>query len=74
MPQWARQGLAGKDYIHFSQKGADLMGDNLAEAFENSRVLYQLEQRWEQQKPKPEVKKAKKEKSTKKRKKRGGRR
>lgn len=74
MPQWARQGLAGKDYIHFSQKGADLMGDNLAEAFENSRVLYQLEQRWEQQKPKPELKKAKKEKSTKKRKKRGGRR
>lgn len=73
MPQWARQGLAGKDYIHFSQKGADLMGDNLAQAFENSRVLYQLEQRWEQQKPKPDTKKAKKEKRSK-RKKRGGRR
>ena len=62
MPQWTRQGLAGKDYIHFSQKGADLMGDNLAEAFDNSHTLYKLEQRWEKQKPKPEVKKAKRSK------------
>lgn len=45
MPQWTRQGLAGNDYIHFSQKGADKMGDLLAEAFDNSHRLYVLEQR-----------------------------
>ncbi len=45
MPQWTRQGLAGNDYIHFSQKGADRMGDLLAEAFDNSHRLYQLERR-----------------------------
>lgn len=45
MPQWTRQGLAGNDYIHFSQKGADRMGDMLAEAFDNSHRLYQLERR-----------------------------
>ena len=46
MPQWTRQGLAGNDYIHFSQKGADKMGDLLAEAFDNSHRLYRLEKRW----------------------------
>ena len=45
MPQWTRQGLAGNDYIHFSQKGADRMGDLLAEAFDNSHRLYLLERR-----------------------------
>lgn len=45
MPQWTRQGLAGNDYIHFSQKGADRMGDMLAEAFDNSHRLYQLQRR-----------------------------
>jgi hypothetical protein len=74
MPQWSRQGLAGKDYIHFSQKGADQMGDMMSQAFDNSHVLYQLEQRWEAQKPKhvPPTKKAKKTKSGKRKK--GGRR
>ena len=72
MPTWTRQGLAGKDYIHFSQKGADLMGDYLAQAFDNSHVLYQLEQRWEQQKPKPAPPKVQKAKRHKR--KRGGRR
>lgn len=46
MPQWTRQGLAGNDYIHFTQKGADKMGDLLAEALDNSHRLYRLEQRW----------------------------
>ena len=54
MPQWTRQGLAGNDYIHFSQKGADKMGDLLAEAFDNSHRLYLLEQRWAQLHPKVE--------------------
>lgn len=50
MVQWSREGLAGKDYIHFSQKGADLMGDMLAQAFDNSHELYRIEQRRAQQK------------------------
>ena len=45
MPQWAKKGLAGQDYIHFSQRGADLMGDRLSEALENSYRLYRLEQK-----------------------------
>lgn len=45
MPEWTRQGLAGQDYIHFSQRGADLMGDRLAEALDNSYRLFRLEQR-----------------------------
>ena len=45
MPEWKRQGLAGSDYIHFSQRGADLMGDRLAEAFDNSYTLYKLRRR-----------------------------
>ncbi len=48
MPQWSKRGLAGKDNIHFSQRGADLMGDKLAEAFDNSYVLYRLERRRKQ--------------------------
>ena len=45
MPEWTRQGLAGQDYIHFSQRGADLMGDRLSEALENSYRLYCLERK-----------------------------
>jgi len=45
MSDWVAQGYAGKDYIHFSQRGADLMGDRLAEAFANSHTLYTLRQR-----------------------------
>lgn len=42
MAEWHRQGLAGADYIHFSQRGADLMGDRMVEAFRNSYTLYRL--------------------------------
>lgn len=45
MAEWVTQGLAGKDYIHFSQKGADKMGDNMAEAFANSYTLFRLNRR-----------------------------
>lgn len=47
MADWVSQGYAGKDYIHFSQRGADLMGDRLAEAFANSYTLYTLRRRME---------------------------
>lgn len=40
MPAWVEEGLAGVDYIHFSQKGADLMGDRMAEAFDRMYQLY----------------------------------
>ena len=45
MPEWTRQGLAGQDYIHFSQRGADLMGDRLSQALDNSYRLYLLERK-----------------------------
>ena len=50
MPQWYRQGLAGQDYIHFSQRGADLMGDRLSQALENSYTLFRMERRLKRQK------------------------
>jgi hypothetical protein len=81
MLQWSRQGLAGSDYIHFSQKGADLMGDNLAKAFDNCHVLYHLDKRLqEQQQKKSQIEKSRAEKShkakprSKHKRKRGGRR
>lgn len=52
MPVWAHKGLAGSDYIHFSQKGADLMGDHLAQALDNSYQRYRLEKRIELQRQK----------------------
>lgn len=33
MQAWNKKGLAGSDYIHFTQQGADLAGDMLSEAF-----------------------------------------
>jgi hypothetical protein len=45
MPKWVRQGLAGNDHIHFTQRGADMMGDMMGEAFDASYRIYQLEQR-----------------------------
>lgn len=50
MPEWARQGLAGQDYVHFSQRGADLMGDRLGEALDNSYTLFRMERRLKRQK------------------------
>ena len=42
MPAWVRQGLGGPDYLHFSQRGADIMGDRLAGAFENMYRIYRM--------------------------------
>lgn len=38
MVRWVADGLAGTDYIHFSPKGANIMGDRLAQAFERLRA------------------------------------
>ncbi len=59
MPQWAKKGLAGQDYVHFSQKGADLMGDRLSEALENSYRLYRMEQKAKKEKSQKVEKKKK---------------
>lgn len=57
MPEWKRQGLAGQDYIHFSQRGADLMGDRLSEAMSNSYNLYRLEKKLRKDKGQSRIKK-----------------
>ena len=45
MVEWVRQGMAGQDYIHFSQRGADLMGNRLSEAFSRLYALFCTERR-----------------------------
>ena len=42
MSAWVDQGLGSGDYIHFSQRGADIMGDRLANAFDNMYRLYKM--------------------------------
>jgi hypothetical protein len=45
MIYWESKGLAGTDYTHFTQRGADLMGDRLVQAFSDNYRLYCLEKR-----------------------------
>lgn len=42
MIEWVKQGLAGSDYIHFSQRGADKMGDLLWQALYANYRIYTL--------------------------------
>lgn len=42
MVAWVNQGLSGPDYIHFTTKGVDIMGDRLAKAFDNMYNVYKL--------------------------------
>ena len=42
MLAWVSKGWAGSDYIHFSPKGAQIMGNRLAEAFDQLYDYYQL--------------------------------
>ena len=42
MVAWTDQGLGGTDYIHFSQRGVDIMGDRLSKAFDNMYDIYKL--------------------------------
>ncbi len=42
MARWVEQGLANKDYIHFSYKGAAMMGGILADAMERQYQFYRL--------------------------------
>ena len=45
MVHWNNRGLAGSDYIHFSQRGADKMGGKLAQAFADNYQLFCLRRR-----------------------------
>lgn len=45
MTAWVSQGLGGADYLHFSQRGADVMGDRLARAFDNMYHLFLMRRR-----------------------------
>ena len=46
MIQWKKEGLAGEDYIHCTTRGAELMGDRLAEALATSYRRYLLRNRF----------------------------
>ena len=45
MKSWVSSGYAGKDYMHFTQKGADIMGDRLAAALMLQYEYYKFRQR-----------------------------
>lgn len=48
MLRWNKKGLAGSDYIHFSQQGADIMGDKLAQALADNYRLFCMRRRMKQ--------------------------
>ena len=48
MVNWNKKGLAGSDYIHFSQQGADKMGAKLAQALADNYQLFLLRRRLNQ--------------------------
>ena len=45
MVQWKKEGLAGEDYVHFTTRGAELMGDRLVQALEASFNRYAARRR-----------------------------
>ncbi|MCQ2272671.1 MAG: GDSL-type esterase/lipase family protein [Bacteroidales bacterium] len=42
MIQWVRAGLAGPDYVHFTPKGAEKMGDIIVNSFDEVYQFYQM--------------------------------
>ena len=42
MIQWVKSGWAGPDYVHFTPKGAEIMGDIMAKSFEEAYHFYQM--------------------------------
>lgn len=42
MVAWVNQGLSGPDYVHFTTRGVDIMGDRLAKAFDNMYHIYKM--------------------------------
>lgn len=50
MRSWVEKGLAGADYLHYSQKGADKMGGYLSDAFAKMYELYIKEKEFKPEK------------------------
>lgn len=44
MISWVKNGYAGADYIHFTHKGSNIMGDYLSDALQNMYELYKIRQ------------------------------
>lgn len=42
MAAWVDQGLSGPDYVHFTQRGVDIMGDRLTKAFDNMYQIFKM--------------------------------
>lgn len=55
MPTWVEQGLAGKDYIHFTTDGAKKISELFYEALINDYNEYRLEKRIKKLNGEPEV-------------------
>lgn len=47
MVAWNAKGWAGADYIHFSHKGAVVMGDMMADAFDRIYAYYRMRQEYQ---------------------------
>lgn len=45
MLSWVSEGYAGRDYIHFTRKGSDVMGDYLSDLFMTLYELYNMRKR-----------------------------
>ena len=43
MPAWVESGLAGKDYIHFSNRGASIASQMFYDAFEAEFAKWKLQ-------------------------------
>ena len=48
MIQWVKSGWAGPDYVHFTPKGAEIMGDIMAKSFEEVYNFYLLRKNTDQ--------------------------
>ena len=48
MIQWVKSGWAGPDYVHFTPKGAEIMGDIMAQSFDEVYRFYQMRKRMDQ--------------------------
>ena len=48
MIQWVKSGWAGPDYVHFTPKGAEIMGDIMAQSFDEVYRFYQMRKNMDQ--------------------------
>lgn len=48
MIQWVKSGWAGPDYVHFTPKGAEIMGDIMVKSFEEVYNFYKMRKNMDQ--------------------------